>query len=124
MLDVDCHCETKGLQSVFRLAGQGNAAVIRGFSYKDHGIFAVQSVFARQSPVQRVTLQHARIEMGHFFEPGCRVLDDPADWKLTGEVYLSEPDHWNADECFAGTLFLGDSVYQKGISGPIGRAMD
>ena len=113
MLDVDCHCEAKGLQSVFWVTGQGTNAVIRGFSYKDHGIFAARSVFARQSPVRHVTLQHARLEMGHFFEPQCRVLDDPAGWRLTGEVYLSEPDRWNGEKSFAGVLFLGDSVYQK-----------
>jgi len=115
MLDVDCHCEAKGLQSVFQVTGQGKDAVIRGFSYKDHGIFAARSVFARQSPVLHVTVEHARIEMGHFFEPGCRVLDDPTGWRLTGAVYLSEPSRWNAEESFAGTLFLGDSVYQKGV---------
>lgn len=115
MLDIDCHCETKRLHSVFQFTGDRHAAVVRGFTYKDHGIFASQAVFARLSPMQHVTLQHVRIEMGHFFESGCRVLDDPAAWWLTGEVYVSEPDRWNANNSFSGTLYAGNAVSAVGI---------
>lgn len=115
MLDIDCHCETGALQTVFQVTGQGDTAAIRGFSYKDHGVFASRSVLARQEPIRHVTLQHARIEIGHFFEPACRFLDDPARWLITGEIYLSEPDRWNGDLSFAGTLFLGDALYHKNI---------
>jgi hypothetical protein len=115
MLDVDCHCETRGLQTAFTVTGQAADAVIRGFSYKDHGTFAARAAFARQDPVRHATLQHARIEIGAFAERTCRMLDDPASWTITGEVYIADPPHWNGDKSFAGTLFLGGAVYESGV---------
>jgi hypothetical protein len=111
MLDVDCHCETRGLEHVFQVTGGGERTVIHGFSYKDHGIFATRAVFARKEPIRHVVLQHARIEMGHFFEPGCRVLDEPTGWTITGEVYLAEPKFWNNNEQFSGILYLDNEVH-------------
>ncbi|HJS87820.1 MAG TPA: glycosyl hydrolase family 28-related protein [Acetobacteraceae bacterium] len=119
MLDVDCHCESRGLRSVFLATGQSPSAVIRGFSYKDHETFASDFVFARREPLKHVSIQHAQIEIAGFFEPGCRLLDNPAGWRMTGKFYSSEARHWNADPSFTGTVFIGDSVYQLGAMGAV-----
>ncbi len=115
MLEIDCHCETGDLQAVFRITGHVSSATLYGFSFKDHAVFSTSAVFERQEPVENVVIQHVRIELGHFFHSNCRVLDDPSAWRVIGEVYLSEPDHWNGTENFAGTLFLGQTVYHKSI---------
>jgi hypothetical protein len=110
MLEVDCHCETAKLQTVFQVTGHAASAEIRGFSCKDHGVFAAASVFARQDPVRHVTMQHARIELGRFFGPACRVFDDPSSWRVTGEAYVGEPARWNGAGSFAGMLYEAGAV--------------
>jgi hypothetical protein len=115
MLDVDCHCETDRLKAVFRVAGQSTKVVIHGLSYKDHGIFATQSIFARDSSVKHVALQYVQIEVGHLFDQACRLLDDPAGWALTGQIFCSEPVCWNGAGRFAGMLFLANSAFSVGM---------
>lgn len=115
MLDIDCHCEGRGLRNVFLVTGQSQHAVMRGFSYKDHATFASEFVLTRQKPVERVSVQHARIEIGSFYQSGCRVLDNPASWVITGIFYSSDSQAWNADTSFTGTVFLHDSVYKIGV---------
>ncbi len=117
MLDVDCHCETKGLRNVFVVTGQAPSTVIRGFSYKDHGTFASDFVLSRRVPVEQVSIQHAQIEIGSFFEVGCRILDNPASWTLTGTFYSPNSQAWNADASSFGTVFLGDAVRRTDARG-------
>ncbi len=110
MLDIDCHCEQTGLQSVFHIAGQSATPVIHGFSYKDHQTFASRTVFRRDPAVRHVTLQHAQIEIGGFHDPACTVFDDPAQWRVTGSYYSANTQAWNGAACFTGLVQLGNDI--------------
>jgi len=108
MLDVDCHCETSRLQSAFLFTGPSTRPRVRGFSYKDQQTFAAQSVFRCGAGVQKVTLQHARIEIAGYFNSACRVFDDPSRWAVIGEAYSGDAAAWNGAGCFTGSLQLAD----------------
>lgn len=110
MLDIDCHCETKGLQNVFVFTGASRSTVVHGFSYKDHAPTASRAVFARAAPLESVNIEHAAIEISGFAEPTCRVLDDPSVWSITGRYYSPDPGPWNADKAFSGILSLDKTV--------------
>lgn len=110
MLDVDCHCETNGLRDVFVVTGRSGSTTVRGFSFKDQAPYASRAVFSRAAPIEHVTLEHARIEIGGFPEEGCRVLDDPSGWLITGTVYCASPRQWNGETRLAGTAFVGPEV--------------
>jgi hypothetical protein len=110
MLDIDCHCETGALRSVFIFAGSSPRPVIRGFSFIDHAAWASHFIFSREAPIEHVTLQHASIEIGWYPNPDCRVFEEPARWSISGTYYSSMTEQWNAGEHFKGRLFLGDSI--------------
>jgi hypothetical protein len=116
LLDVDCHCETERLRSVFQVTGTTDEVTIRGLSFKEHGAFARNSVFERCAPVMRVNVQNVRIEISHFFGASCRVLDVPESWKMNGTIYINEPDQWNGDSVFAGIVYAKDRAYTVGLS--------
>lgn len=116
MLDVDCHCETKALKSVFLLTGTRQFVPVQGFSYIDHRTFASRSVFTCEPPVQHVALRDARIEIGSFAVERCRVFDDPRKWQMTGHYSSADERAWNGAGGFRGTLLQGDAV---GLVGPV-----
>lgn len=123
MLDVDCHFETNRLGSSFLFTGPSLRPVIRGFSYKDHEIFAADSVFRCDTHVNRVTLHNARIEIAGFFGRSCKVFDDPSRWAVTGSYYSEDIMSWNGAECFTGAVQLGSEwelVGQVGMKAPSG----
>jgi hypothetical protein len=107
MLDVDCHCETTGLRSVFLFTGSLSQPTIRGFSYKDHETFAAGSVFVCDPKIEKVRIENARIEIAAFSVRACTVFDDPRRWTLTGMAYIGSPGHWNGADGFSGTLLEG-----------------
>ena len=108
MLDVDCHCETAGLQSAFLFTGSSTRPVLRGFSYKDHWTCAERSVFRCGTGMEKITLQNARIEIAGYYSESCQMFDDPTRWAVTGSVYSSDPKPWNGAGCFSGSLLLAD----------------
>ena len=110
MLDIDCHCETGALRSIFTFAGPLSHPIIRGFSFKDHAPWASQFIFSCDASVAHVTLQHAGLEIGWFPNPKCRVFENPPQWSVTGSYYSSMSEQWNAGQRFKGRLFLGDTV--------------
>lgn len=106
MLDIDCHCETKGLRNVFLFTGASRSTTVHGFSYKDHAPTASHAVFARAAPLENISVEHASIEISGFGEPTCRVLDDPSAWSITGRYYSPDNRSWNGDHAFNGILSL------------------
>src|SRR5207302_8020034 len=66
MLDIDCHCEAKGLQNAFVFTGSSAYPTIRGFSYKDHRTFASSTIFRCHGSIKRVALQNAHIEIALY----------------------------------------------------------
>jgi hypothetical protein len=110
MLDIDCHCETTGLGSVFAFAGQSKQVTIHGFSYRDHECFAGKSVFTTDGPVDTVELQNAQIEISGFADARCTLLDPRNRWALSGSYCSASRLGWNADGMFSGLLSLGKDV--------------
>jgi hypothetical protein len=109
MLDIDCHCETIGLESIFSFAGATHPT-IHGFSFKDHEIFASRAVFATAPGVATVTIQNADIQTGGAHNPAARMFDNPARWRVTGRAYAASPTLWNGQTCFSGATLLGDTI--------------
>jgi hypothetical protein len=110
MLDVDCHCETEGLNDVFRFSGPGAGLKIRCFSYRDHYCFANRTVFSCDDHVSHIELQNARIDIASFFQQGCRVFDRPSCWSVTGSYYSADAAPWNGGSSFVGFVTLGSNV--------------
>lgn len=117
MLDIDCHCETEKLKSVFLVAGTRRDPTLRGFKYKDHACFASLTVFRREPQVQTVTLADADIEIAHFSVRGCRVFDDPHAWTVTGRYSSADGAEWNGAGAFTGMLLIGREVVTAGAVG-------
>ena len=123
MLDVDCHCETGYLKTVFLITGSRASPTIQGFSYKDHVTHASRTILQADTNVKKVTLRDANIEIAYYRNSSCRVFDDPAKWKVTGRYSSRSDREWNAANIFAGETFMGDSfnvvgnVSQKIASG-------
>jgi hypothetical protein len=126
MLDIDCHCETDGLQNVFLFTGTEKRPTIRGFSYIDHETFAARSVFRSGPEIEKVALQNARIEVSSFANQACKMFDDPHGWDISGDVYISASAAWNGADCFSGSLLLGgkfSAVGQMDSRPPAGSSL-
>jgi hypothetical protein len=118
MLDIDCHCEAKGLKAAFLFTGTRTTPVIYGFSYTDHSCWASTAVFRADNHISKVALQDADIDIGYFpFYSSCKVFDDPAKWFVVGR-YASRTDRqWNGGGCFNGEMRIGDSFGFAGDTG-------
>jgi hypothetical protein len=117
MLDVDCHCETDHLRSVFLFTGSRTSPVIEGFRYVDHRAWAAESIFACEPQMGQITLLDAHIEIAGFAGRSCKVFDDPAKWRVTG-YYSSRGDtEWNGQTVFSGMLMRGNDVQLAGQVG-------
>lgn len=110
MLEIDCHCETSALRSIFLFTGILPRPVIRGFSFKDHAPRASKFIFSSDASVEHVTLEHAKIEIGFYPTPSCKVFEVPLKWSITGTYYSSMSEQWNAGSQFKGTAYLGSSI--------------
>ncbi len=110
MLEIDCHCETGALRSIFLFSGSLKCPIVRGFSFKDHAPFATNFIFSCDGSIEHVTLEHVKIEIGFYPSPNCRVFEHPPQWTITGSYYSSMKGQWNAGQQFKGTIYLGSSV--------------
>jgi hypothetical protein len=117
MLDIDCHCETGDLNSIFLFTGPREEAHVQGFTYMDHSVWAAKSVFACGAHLQHVVLNNARIDIGSFNSRSCKVFDDPRKWKVTGHYSSSGKKEWNGAELFSGILMCGGDVELAGRVG-------
>lgn len=118
MLDIDCHCEAKGLKNAFLFTGTRTTPVIYGFSYTDHSCWASDTVFRSDSHISKIALQNVDIDIGYFpFYSSCKVFDDPAKWFVVGR-YASRTDReWNGRSCFHGEMRIGNSFGFAGDTG-------
>ena len=117
MLDIDCHCETKGLKSAFIFTGTRTTPVIYGFSYRDHSCFASTSVFRTDSHISKVVLQDANIHIEYFQIPSCKIFDDADKWFVTGRYRSNTDRQWNGDNSFTGAVCTGTSIAFAGDIG-------
>jgi hypothetical protein len=117
MLDVDCHCETGDMQSVFLFTGTQTHTTIHGFNYVDHQSWAARSIFACDPRMERIVLQDARIDIGGFANRSCKVFDEPQKWQVTGYYSSRGNDDWNGGGVFNGLLLRGGDVELAGQVG-------
>jgi hypothetical protein len=124
MLDIDCHCETEGLEDIFLFSSAWNMLRIRGFSYRDHTSFAQHAVFACDPHISQVDIEHAQIDVAGYQYQTCRFFANPAHWKVSGTYYSSDVTPWNGNGAFTGSLLQGGklalvgSVDLKASAGP------
>jgi hypothetical protein len=117
MLDVDCHCETGALQSIFLFTGTRTFVPVRGFRYVDHRSWAAETILACDPHVEHVVLQDARIEIASFANAKCKVFDDPRKWKVTGQYSSRGGVEWNGGDRFTGFVLVDDQVNVVGEVG-------
>ncbi len=117
MLEVDCHCETVGLQDVFKVVGQRNKVLIRGLSYRDHHCNASSAVFSLDPAIELARIEDANFSVGSYSYPSCRVFGDPQRWEASGYYASSKADGWNGEGAFSGYVSLAGELRQLGQCG-------
>ncbi len=118
MLDIDCHCEAKGLKSAFLFTGTRPVPTIYGFRYTDHSCWASDTVFRSDSHISKIALQNVDIDIGYFpFYSSCKVFDDPAKWFVVGRYASRTDQQWNGSSCFNGEMRIGNTF---GFAGDVG----
>jgi len=116
MLDIDCHCEAKGLKAIFLFTGTRKAPVIHGFTYQDHRCFSSGTVFRTDDHITTIALQDADIDIAFFAFPACKVFDDPQKWTVVGRYASPTDRQWNGIN-FTGETLIG---YEFNLVGNIG----
>ncbi len=117
MLDIDCHCETGRLQSVFLFTGPRSHTRLQGFSYVEHHNWAARAVLSCASHMELIDLRDARIEIGGFANPACALFDDPSKWLFTGLYSAPDGTGWNGAGRFKGILMRGNELDLTGQVG-------
>ena len=119
MLDIDCHCETSSMNTVFVFEGISSKAIVHGFAYRDHRCFARQTVFSTSESLKHVTLENAQISIATVAQATCRVFDDPLRWAVLGAYYCASESAWNGDKVFRGIYIDRKGVSAKRITNQV-----
>ncbi len=111
MLDIDCHCETSMLAIAVLFDGRKTEATMKGFGFRDHGVFANEFVFGHTKSLGRIELEHLTLELGHFYSPKTLIFEDPGIWSVSGSAYITERQRWNTPSSFHGVIYEGNEIH-------------
>ena len=111
MLDIDCHCEAKGLKSAFLF--HWNAAGADDLRLPLHRPFMLGVGHGFPFGIARISkiaLQNVDIDIGYFpFYSSCKVFDDPAKWFVFSRYASRTDQQWNGSSCFNGEMRIGNA---------------
>jgi hypothetical protein len=105
-MDWGMHFETDPT-SIFEIEGQ-SSIYLTGFRYHERGNQSSSSIFALGSGVTSVYMPGIYINVPVFFNGG-KVFDTPADYVVTGDVYVPSSSNWNQPGQWSGCITLGVS---------------
>lgn len=96
-LDVDMHCETTGLDTIFTFTGDATQT-IEGLRYRDYDCFAASEVFKHGSGVTGVTINDLHLAINGFTGgPSNKLFSDTTKFALGrgGSCYLNDDTYFN-----------------------------
>lgn len=99
-LDIDCHCETTGLQYAFLMTGVSGktSGNIGGFSFKDHLCYASSSIFALDplSSLTSFSLRSVDLMVCKASSVNPTLFDVPSKWSCLAKYGLFDTNMFNA----------------------------
>lgn len=125
-LDIDCHCETTGLQYAFTMTAAPGATYshIESFTFEDHACYAATSILSidQASSLTTVELRNARLRIVQGGGVTPALFDIPSRWVVRAAYAALGPSSmWAVPQVWSGPVedLNNPAASFTTISGPV-----